>query len=428
MRFVGIALILVVLFLASCGGTTGRQIPLGLDQARPAPQALNLPMPSELTRSVQANSDTQADGSSFLPAPCNCVLGIGSTAEYLPNWPSGGGGPYDCAYAVYGFTIDLGESFYSLQVDWDVAPTGWIGLSNYGSDSWQWVNSSTLAMLPGSLADFVSPANEMYVVVAAIGVGTFLLNELRLMEISNPELTNLFFLHHSTGQGIINGGVRDAIAMYNAEHSVSFEFWDHCYTWASLPDWPGGLVDASGNATGTNYGDCLDATDPPDLRELWCNADPYYGQTRSQILENHQVIAFKSCFPAAAISSASMLQDYKDYYLDMRDVFDGYPNHLFVVMGFPPLHPDETSVRDAGYARQFIDWLGSPGYLAGHPNVVFFPLFDLLASDGSDGPANMLRTSYQQEYVDSHPNAQANAEIAPVFANFLCDQAWAFSH
>jgi len=420
----------MLLVLVSCAsGTTPTQAPEVNYEVPATPEILSLPAPSEITRTVQANSDTQADGSAFLPAPCSNVLAIDPTAEYMPNWPlDGTGPPYDCAYAVYGFTIDLAESFSSVQVDWHSAPTGWIGLSNYASDSWDWVSSSTQAALPGDLTDYVSSADEMYVVVSVIGVGTFLLNELTLVESgSGGDFTNLFFLHHSTGQGIINGGVRSAIATYNSAHSTSFEFWDHCYTWESLPDWPGGLVDPDGNATGTVYGDCLDATDPPDLAVLWTNSDPYYAATRNNILDNHEVIAFKSCFPAAAISSNEMLEDYKVYYRDMRDFFDTRPDRLFVVIGFPPLHPDETNAADAARARQFINWLKSAEYLGGHPNIVCFDLFDLLASDGSDGPINTLRTSYQPEYVDSHPNTAGNQAVAPVFAQFLIDSALAYS-
>jgi len=111
----------------------------------------------------------------------------------------------------------------------------------------------------------------------------------------------------------------------------------------------------------------------------------------------------------------------------MRDFFDTRPDRLFVVIGFPPLHPDETNAEDAARARQFINWLKSSEYLSGHPNIVCFDLFDLLASAGSDGPINTLRTSYQPEYVDSHPNTAGNQAVAPVFAQFLCDSAVAFA-
>jgi len=47
-------------------------------------------------------------------------------------------------------------------------------------------------------------------------------------EVSGHGLTNLFFLHHSTGSGVVNrGDVRSHISSYNKAHGTSFEFWDH---------------------------------------------------------------------------------------------------------------------------------------------------------------------------------------------------------
>jgi hypothetical protein len=139
------------------------------------------------------------------------------------------------------------------------------------------------------------------------------------------------------------------------------------------------------------------------------------------IMANHQVIAFKSCYPASAIGDDDELNQRYTWYSGMRDFFDDHPEKTFVVMSTPPIHPDETNANEANRARAFADWLKSPSYLEGYPNVVCFDLFDLLASDGSDGPINTLRTSYQQEWVDSHPNELANQTIAPLFAQFLID-------
>jgi hypothetical protein len=420
MRLVGIAFSFMLLTLASCGGgTLSTQAPDETYKVPPAPLNLDIPAPSEIIHTVQANSDTQADGSAFLPAPCSNVIAIAPTAEYMPDWPVDGSGPFNCAYAVYGFTIDLEESFSAVHVNWHSAPSGWIGLSNYASDSWDWVSSATQAALPGNLADYVSADDEMYVVLSAIGVGTFLLNELTLTESgSGGDFTNLFFLHHSTGEGIINGGVRDAIDNFNAVHSTSFEFWDHGYNYD-------GLFDAAGNPAGC-YDIPGDNTDPDGLHYLWTSAEAEAADCRDLILANHDVIAFKSCFPASDIWDAAELQERKDWYLAMRDFFDTRTDRLFVVLSTPPLHPDVTTADNAARARQFADWLKSGDYLAGHPNVVCFDLFDQLASDGSDGPVNTLRTSYQPEEVDSHPNETGNQAVAPVFANFLCDTA-AFS-
>ena len=147
---------------------------------------------------------------------------------------------------------------------------------------------------------------------------------------------------------------------------------------------------------------------------------------RNRILTNHQVVAFKSCFPNSAIDDAGMLDQYKAWYVAMRAVFDTRPDRLFVVMSTPPLHRLSTDPVQAKNARTFATWLCSPEYLSGHPNVACFDLFDLLAArDDGSATANMLRREYEgsPDDGDSHPNAAANQVVGPRFADFLCQAA-----
>jgi hypothetical protein len=227
--------------------------------------------------------------------------------------------------------------------------------------------------------------------------------------------TNLFFLHHSTGEGIINeGNVRGTIAQYNQAHGTHFELWDHGYN-------ADGLRNPQGEPAGT-YDIPDDNTDPVGLYNLWTTDN----EARRKILANHQVIAFKSCFPASDIQDDETLAQYKTWYLAMRDVFDQHPDKVFVVMSQPPLHRLATEPAVAKRARQFANWLKSAEYLGGHPNIVCFDLFDQLAhaDDGSAG-ANMLRYEYEGSHdnSDSHPNATANQAVGPRFAQFLMDAA-----
>ncbi|MDQ7787348.1 MAG: Ig-like domain-containing protein [Thermodesulfovibrionales bacterium] len=233
-------------------------------------------------------------------------------------------------------------------------------------------------------------------------------------------LTNLFFLHHSTGDGlVVEGNMRSVIASYNSSHGTEFVFWDHGYSWD-------GLRNPSGEFTGTNYDIPGDNTNPDGLYNLWTSVETEYVNARNQILNNHQVIAFKSCFPASQIPDAATLAQYQTWYLGMRDFFDTHTDRLFIVMSTPPLHHLATNATEASNARAFADWLCSDAYLSGHPNVRCFNLFDYLANhnDGS-ATANMLRYEYEGSHSDSdsHPNAFANQTVGPVFANFLCDAA-----
>lgn len=224
--------------------------------------------------------------------------------------------------------------------------------------------------------------------------------------------TNLFFLHHSTGRNVIaEGDLRDWLAGYNAAHGTAYEFWDHDYNDI-------GLTGPDGSKPGISYQIPGDNTYPDGLHTLWTTAN----SARDRILDSHEVIAFKSCFPASDISSDAEIAQRQQWYLDMRDVFDAHPEKVFVVMSQPPLHRLVTNAADAARARAFATWLCSDTFTAGHPNVVAFDLFDLLAApDDGSATANMLRWEYERSHydADSHPDGAANAVIAPALGAAL---------
>jgi hypothetical protein len=219
------------------------------------------------------------------------------------------------------------------------------------------------------------------------------------------DFRDIVFLHHSVGTNLIDeGGVRE---LFN---QAGYKFWDHGYNWQ-------GLRDPSGKNTGYSYNVPNDNTDPDGLVAIF--AQPAYGlplNTFSGLLE-HQVIAFKSCFPASDIQSDEQLAQRKQWYLGIRDVMDKHPDKLFIVVTQPPLVPAETKREYASRAHAFADWLNSDEFLKGHPNVVTFDLFSQYAENDPGSPDyNMLRTDYRNG-VDSHPNKAANQTVAPVFVD-----------
>lgn len=231
------------------------------------------------------------------------------------------------------------------------------------------------------------------------------------------ELANLFFLHHSTGNGlIVEGNMRGAIQAYNSANATAFAFWDHGYS-------SDGLRNPAGEDTGTSYGGPTDNTNPDGLHYIFTSSEAEAQSCRNQILNNHQVIAFKSCFPASEIPDAATLAQYQTYYLEMRTVFDQRPDRLFVVMSTPPLHRLATSSASAANARLFANWLKSADYLGGHSNVVCFDLFNYLADNN-----NFLKYEYEGSHDNdnSHPNTLANQTVGPIFANFLMASALAY--
>ncbi len=217
---------------------------------------------------------------------------------------------------------------------------------------------------------------------------------------------NLFFLHHSTGRNLINeGNVRGRLAQIDPD----LDFWDHDYNHI-------GLTDPDGDETGDDYAIPGDNTDPDGLHNLWTTGN----SARAEILANHEVIAFKSCYPASDIGSSAELAQYKTWYLEIRDFLDTRPDRVFVIMSPPPRHRLATDADDPARARAFADWLGSAEYLDGHPNLVYFDLFDELANDD-----DVLKYEYERSHSsdDSHPNATANAAVGPRFADALAAAA-----
>ncbi len=227
--------------------------------------------------------------------------------------------------------------------------------------------------------------------------------------VGSGDFTNVIFLHHSTGRNLINQGrVRERLT------EAGFQLWDHDYNWE-------GLIRPDGTRTGYSYGIPDDNTDPDGLARLF--AQPVYNWPLNALsgLMQHEVIIFKSCFPASNIASDGQLEQYKTWYLGMRDVMDRYPDHIFIVVTPPPLNPAATTPEVAARARAFADWLKSDDFLAGHPNVFTFDFFDLLAEGDPTAPDhNMLRAEYR-DGEDSHPNRLANETIGPLFADFIIE-------
>lgn len=237
------------------------------------------------------------------------------------------------------------------------------------------------------------------------------------MSAGAADLTNIIFLHHSVGSGLIEGGaMRSVVAAYNSAHGTGFGLWDHGYN-------SDGLHNANGAGLGIDYAVPGDNTEPAGYAYLWTSTQADATACRNQFMANHQVIAFKSCFTASAITDANMLAEYKQDYLAIRAFFDQHLEKLFLVITPPPRHRLDTTSAQAAFARQFADWLKSNTFLGGRTNIVCFDLFDALA--GSD---NVLKYTYEGSHTstDSHPNTLANQTVGPLLANALVSAADAY--
>ena len=224
---------------------------------------------------------------------------------------------------------------------------------------------------------------------------------------SNGDYTNIIFLHHSVGYNLIDQGqVRELFTQ------SGYDFYDHDYNHL-------GLRNPNGEYLGYGYNVPHDNTDPDGLAGIF--SQPVYTlplNTFSGLLQ-HEVIVFKSCYPVSDITSEEKLDEYKAYYLEMRDVMDQHPDNIFLLVTPPPLNPSETNSEIAARVRRFTDWLVSDEYLAGRLNIFTFNFFGYLAEDDSTSlELNMLRAEYRQG-TDSHPNLEANETIGPRFMDFV---------
>ncbi len=212
----------------------------------------------------------------------------------------------------------------------------------------------------------------------------------------------MIFMHHSVGRRLIEEGL---LKEQFAEHNVAL--WDHGYN-------EDGLVTPEWDWLGTHWSVPGDNTDPDGWVTVFnqpVTSPPT--NTFSHMLE-YDIIAFKSCYPNADIYDDGMLETYKEYYRDIRDIMDQHPDKLFIVITNPPLNPVETSPDAAARAIEWAAYLASDEFLEGHPNVVTFDFFSLLADENG-----MLREEYRPSPRDSHPNRLANETIGPLFVDFV---------
>jgi hypothetical protein len=222
----------------------------------------------------------------------------------------------------------------------------------------------------------------------------------------NTPYTNIIFLHQSTGYNLIEqGDVRQLFA------KEGYALWDHSYN-------SQGLRDPTGNYRGYSYRIPGDNTNPDGLARIFKQHAYKLPMNAFSGLLQHDVIIFKSCFSVNNIASDTQLEQYKTWYLEIRDTMDKHPDKIFIIMTPPPLNPVETDKETAARARLFANWLKSDEYLDFHPNIFTFDFFDLLAEGTDSVYANQIRNDYR-DGKDSHPNRIANQMIAPIFVDFV---------
>lgn len=194
------------------------------------------------------------------------------------------------------------------------------------------------------------------------------------------------FLHHSCGSGFLREGGM----------------------WAQLEE-----LGLSVYEIGYGDGWIGDNTDPEHFPQT-------FGEHMGEVLgwdltgaERHDIVAFKSCFPASNVSSDAVLKQYQGYYQALKPHFAKQPEVLFIAWTAPPLVPGATTPENAARHRRFCDWLARE-WVKRQKNAAVFDCNAVLADK-----AGMLKPEFRRDESDSHPNAAGNRAVAQAFAGWL---------
>ncbi len=247
---------------------------------------------------------------------------------------------------------------------------------------------------------------------------------------------DVIFLHHSTGGNLYSqGNVAGYFANYNATHGTNYVINERAYPtspypWNNYPyDWWNLWSTEDGN--GNPRTPSCDSNDP-DIECL------------DSLVQNHDVIIFKQCYPGADVladtgtpdvsSSRKSLENYKEQYRALRREFDKYPDTMFIAWTLVPRHRLATNSDNAARAKEFVDWvktdwLTEDGQV--HPNIKIFDFWGYAAESNppsTNGVVNTLKYDYERSHTgsDSHPNLLANQTIGPIFAQEIINNIESF--
>jgi len=200
--------------------------------------------------------------------------------------------------------------------------------------------------------------------------------------------------HHSTGDDLLKGGLLAALRADN------IAFFDINYGEATVGEYVIG-----------------DRTDPPDFPKNF-NTPKYFNVIKGWELKGpkkqHDIIMFKSCFPASNITDDGMLGKYKEYYESMLPTFKAHPDILFIAMSTPPLMKGNTTPENAARARQWARWVTTQ-WAKGVANVQVFDLFNALAIVEGKPDQNTLVPQFGAGKYDSHPSPAGARAVTRLF-------------
>ncbi len=218
----------------------------------------------------------------------------------------------------------------------------------------------------------------------------------------------IIYLHHSTGNGIWNGGVPEWFAAYNEVNGKDYQIAERNYPSGDPYKWK-------------NY--------PFDYWNIWINHEgfePYMEEpTLETLTQLYDVIMWKHCYPVSSIqpdtgnpdvtSEEKRIENYKLQYEALKKKMHDFPDKRFIVWTGAALVKARSDEEKGKRASDFFTWVKEEWDEKGD-NIYIWDLWSL----ETEGEL-FLKPEFATSETNSHPNLKFNRDTAPLIARRIVD-------
>ena len=249
----------------------------------------------------------------------------------------------------------------------------------------------------------------------------FLVGLLSCQSSNEGEVTQIIYLHHSTGFAIWRGktnpyvykvtgkgDVEKFFSKYNGKHNTNYQISHRSFPEKEPYGW-------------NNF--------PYDYYNIWvknAGESAYMGQPTLEMLSaSHDIIIFKHCYPVGDIledtgipdidSDEKRLENYKVQYNALKEKMHEFAENKFILWTPAALTRNSTTKEKALRTRNFYDWIINEWDERGD-NIYLWDFYQY----ETEGEL-YLKDEYASGADDSHPNKEFSGKTAPLFGQFIID-------
>jgi len=234
----------------------------------------------------------------------------------------------------------------------------------------------------------------------------------------------IIFLHHSTGEVIINGGIRPIrfigrflkqkssvskwFENYNRSNGAKYIFDEQYFPKKELYGW-------------NNY--------PYDYYNIWVKnaGDKMYlnEPTLKMLTKQYKLIILKHCYPVSNIeedinkpdinSPEKRIENYKLQYLALKQKLHEFPNTKFLIWTGAVQVESNTTKEQAQRAKEFFDWVRNE-WDTPNDNIFIWDFYGL-ETEGT----LYLKNEYAVNPDDSHPNQSFAKRVSLLFCERIVE-------